>query len=94
MPKTKWLTGDELRVDGPTETEAEKLRRWNREQRARARGRDRAITPNVQAIPTCDSGNSMGRCRVCGERIGFTTDNGLLIPLDWGSLNSHRHKNG
>ena len=60
----------------------------------KARTKSTIAVAFVSAIPTCDSGNSMSHCRICGDRIGFTTDNGRVVPLDWGTLNSHRHGEG
>ena len=62
------------------------------QRRSRARTRDAVCSKFLNGTKTCDSGNSRVRCRVCGERIGFTTDNGNLVALDWGTLISHRHR--
>jgi len=60
--------------------------------RSRARTRDAITLQFLTGTKTCDSANSRVRCRICGERIGFTTDNGFLVALDWGTLISHRHR--
>ena len=62
------------------------------QRRSRARTRDAVCSKFLNGTKTCDSGNSRVRCRVCGERIGFTTDKGFLVALDWGTLISHRHR--
>ncbi|MCK5316292.1 MAG: hypothetical protein KAJ55_00180 [Anaerolineales bacterium] len=49
---------------------------------------------HVQTVHSKDSAASMDRCRVCGDSIGFTTIDGKLVPLDWGTLRPHKHQNG
>lgn len=86
MPKTTWLTGEALKVE----------RAKNRAYAAKAREGRKAACPNVNKLKSGDSAHSADRCRFpgCYAQLSFTSINGALVALDWGTLRRHRHQDG